>query len=234
MAFDKKAYNRDYYLRNKDKWEAYRDENRGSTSGGFGGGGSRYSGTGRSNAAAMKSVYQKIAQQRYGAYGNTKAKEMKDKKNREHTINSSNAAIARRKQQEAAQNRYGQISRGAARDQYYNNLERTMLKGGLAESRRIRGLINEDKKKKEEEKRQYEAHTKELKRKYLLARQSNNPSGKHSKGGVRASKEYWEELEFNSKKNQYPEGMKAASSKTKSRKSSSKKRVSNFLKKLFG
>lgn len=233
MAFDKKAYNRDYYRRNKEKWEAYRDGNRGSTSGGFGGGGSRYSGTGRSNTAAMKSVYQQIAQQRYGAYGNTKAKEMKDKKNREHAINSSNAAIARRKQQEAAQNRYGQISRGSARDQYYNNLERTMLKGGLAESRRIRGLINEDKKKKEEEKRQYEAHTKELKKKYLLRRQAS-PSSRNAKDAPRVSKEYQEELAFNSKKNQYPEGMKTASSKAKSRKSSSKKRVSNYLKKLFG
>lgn len=118
MAFDKKAYNRDYYLRNKEKWEAYRDGNRG--------GGSRYSGTGRSNTATIKSVYQQIARQRYGAYGNAKAQEMKDKKNREHAINSSNAAIARRKQQEAAQNRYGKSSRNIDAAEYFKDMRRSI------------------------------------------------------------------------------------------------------------
>lgn len=71
MAFDKKAYNRDYYLRNKDKWEEYRDTN---------GMNSRYGSYGQAKAAEearKRSVSSKSSFARSGQQGRGMAEQAK-------------------------------------------------------------------------------------------------------------------------------------------------------------
>ena len=71
MAFDKRAYNRDYYRRNKEKWEEYRDTN---------GMNSRYGSYGQAKAAEearKRSVSSKSSFVRSGQQGRGMAEQAK-------------------------------------------------------------------------------------------------------------------------------------------------------------
>lgn len=116
MAFDKKAYNREYYRTHKSLWEKYREDGGGNTT--YTTASPLYTPKGSSNNSARRGIRSQLANQRYGAYGNAIAKSEAEKKRREHAVRSSNESIQRRNRSEDAANRYSEISKGRRREEY--------------------------------------------------------------------------------------------------------------------
>ena len=110
MAFDKRAYNREYYRRHKDLWQKYREGD--------------YPSSGTVTYTTARPEYKPG----YGAANsaNRSRSYQSSVRNRSHAIQSSNEAIERRKQQEAAQNRYGKISRNMEGREYLKDMRRSI------------------------------------------------------------------------------------------------------------
>ena len=118
MAFDKKAYNREYYKTHKSLWDKYREGGSSSGNTTYTTASPLYTPKGSAINSARRGVQSQLANRRYGTYGNAIAKSEADKKRREHAVRSSNEAVERRKRSEQAANRYSEISKRRAAAEY--------------------------------------------------------------------------------------------------------------------
>lgn len=180
MAFDKKAYNRAYYQKNKDLWQTkYNDGPIGRT--------------GTPNPNYVTSI-SKSRDSRYGAYGQSKA-----------------AEEARKRTTFGMNSRYGEYSRERARQE--------ISKNALGRFRNVQNghkIIDSDYRRKalpqagQDELRKYVVPRDKKYGQFRYKESEQLKSGNKQSKGPRRSREYEENLAFNSKKNVYPEGMTAA------------------------